>query len=359
METLSRNHIKMPVEPVEQLNSFKEVVLKIRSFGQEIYRFKYWVILSILIFSINSLYQNKGLKTTYPAELTFMLNENNNNLENSSGFLLSLGRRATELNFARIEKLATTKNLINKVIFRKTLLKGRKDFIANHIIDMYQFHKLSKPKTNTNESTKLSLYFTQDDFSKFTPEEHITFKSIQDLLNGIVKTSLDSKTNFLELRVNSLNESLSILLMKIFYEELRKFYIQDATAIPRINLQQLQTRADAIYPKLKIKEQLMNTYLHDKSFLNRTDYIQKTDVARDKELLSVAYVEILKNQEKIRYQLQTNTPFFQIIDQDYSPITPIIPSKMKLKSVLLEGLLGGFLVILLIIIRKSYLDAMA
>jgi uncharacterized protein involved in exopolysaccharide biosynthesis len=76
--------------------------------------------------------------------------------------------------------------------------------------------------------------------------------------------------------------------------------------------------------------------------------------SRDKLVLQTVYGEVVKNLELSRMSMSQETPVIQIVD------TPIFPLKVvrlgKLKGLLLGGILGGFLVVLVLLARKIFGD---
>ena len=53
------------------------------------------------------------------------------------------------------------------------------------------------------------------------------------------------------------------------------------------------------------------------------------------------YGESIKNLEIADFSLKNKTPFIQIIDRPFAPLTPIF--KSKLMAIIKGGFLGGFL----------------
>jgi len=70
----------------------------------------------------------------------------------------------------------------------------------------------------------------------------------------------------------------------------------------------------------------------------------------DVQASTAIYAEIVKNLELSKISLRQDVPLIQIIDE---PILPLLKTKVgKLKGIILGGILGGFLCISFILIKK-------
>lgn len=358
-------------DSVEQLSSFRDVVLKIQAFSRELYQSKWWIMLSMALIGSVSLIRTLYQDTTYPVNLTFVVKEESGSMGNSASAVLgqlAFGKSLGAFNLEKIVELTNTKNIVHRALFNKVTIEQKEDFLANHLIDTYDLQELWKDTDSSSDTQGTSSVgktsFTQDSLIHFSLKEHEVFNALYHLVvgtdnnKGIMTISYQENTGFLAITVKSVEENLSIELVKKIYKEISEYYVQEVTEKPKHTFKVLQKKADSIFYTLKVAErQLANATQRNQGFLSKPELLKEAELSREVQILTIMYGEVLKNKETSAFLLENQTPLFQVIDRPFRPIRPERPS--KLLALLLGIFVGGFLAILAILGRRAYLEAMS
>ncbi len=345
--------------------SLKELLIKIQEFYKEVFNNWKLVILIPIPFILIFLYRAYITPKIYPAELTFMVNENEGNSMGGVNAILGQfglgGRGGGKSNLDKMLELATSRKIIQNVIFEKSIVEDNMDYLANDIINVYDLHEKWEKDT-----TGLANFFFPDKIiaDSFNKSENKVLKTIYALIvgtkktEGILNTSFSQETGIMKIKVDSKSEALSIKLSKSVYENLSKFYVEKSVEKQSETYKVVKEKVDSIKFLLAAKEYSLASFKDS----NRGLWTTKTRLSelrlqRDVQVLSAMYGESIKNLEIADFTLKNKTPFIQIIDAPIAPIDPVVES--KLKAIFLGGFLGGFLIVSFIIMRKIYRDTMA
>ena len=175
--------------------------------------------------------------------------------------------------------------------------------------------------------------------------------------NPLLDIDYGEDTGILELGIKSESPKISLHLVHSIYENLSEYYIAKTVEPQQETVDALSAKTDSI------KRALVNAEIrlarHDDSNLSlfqQKDKIKRDQLSREVSILTLMYGEAIKNLETASFALQNKTPFFQIIDP---PATPIGGSNKSYIIEIIKGLiLGGFLAITVLILRKIYRDIM-
>jgi uncharacterized protein involved in exopolysaccharide biosynthesis len=341
--------------------SLKELLLTIDVYLQEIRRRWKIIVLLTLLSGTGTLLNAFLTKPTYTAKTTFVVREDSGNaLGAVSGILgqFGLGAGATsEYNLDKISELARSRYIIQQVIMTKVSIEGKKDFLGNHIIDIYDL-----PNENWGDDKLLkSFRFTHDSIPKFSEAENKALQYLHrfiatNIRNRLMNVGYSKETSILFVNVTTINQYLSIEIAQNVYHHLSTFYVIQSTAQPRQTVKNLEFRADSVRTILYSAERrLARTEDRSLGTLLREDKVPAAHLGKDIQILTLMYGEVLKNLETASFLLKNATPFFMQIDH---PIAPIIPDKAsKIKSILVGFLIGFLLSIFIIVGRKIWGDA--
>ena len=263
-------------------------------------------------------------------------------------------------NLDKIVELAKSRRIIQNALLDTIIIEGKKDLLANHLINIYQFQE-----DWVGDSLLQGFYFTEDTIEETDLAENAVMKSLQGQVigdagkgvEGLISVGYGEDTNIFKLTCSSFNEILSISLAKKLYQELSDFYITESIEKPRQTFDLLRVRADSALLALNIAERTL-ARLGDRSggILMREERLSQDRLSRNVQILTLMYGEILKNKETSEFLLKTKTPFFQIIDV---PVRPIKSNrKSNMKEILIGAFFGGFLGIGLFLGRKVFRDAL-
>lgn len=345
--------------------TLKEVILKIQEFILEAWRHKWWIVAAGLGFAAVFLIRAMLEKPTYTATLTFMVNEDEGGSMGGIAtilgqFGLGTGARAGRYNMDKIVALARSRKIVQGVLFDRVDIGGEEDYIANHIIKLYDYHE------NWKEDTLLqNFYFTRDSVDLFDRAERRALMAMhgqivgnpEQKVEGFLSISYNDDTGILSMGAKSEVESLSIAIAEAGYRKLSKFYVDKTIEQQKLTVDNLQFKVDSIGAALTRTEQELAQF-QDRSqgVMLRSDDLRRQRLSREVQMLTIMYGESIKNLETASFLLKNSTPVFQLVDRPMSPIQPLMAS--KLKAIVLGGFLGGFLSLVFIFIRKVFRDAM-
>lgn len=360
----SQGNIPPPYYQDDEI-TLKELILKIGEFSNELWRKKWWIILSGILIAGLFLLKTYKEKTTYTAGISFMVTENDND---SQGLNSPFG----DLEYGRIEnnkitELARSGRIIHKVLLKKAVVNSRNDYLANHLINVYDLHDVWSDEPLVEEYKTLHLkefYFTRENIEEFSQKELRALSILQQLVagnnllgeKGITSISFNDDTDIFRLNVEAEEENLSMSLINVLYEELRNFYVEETIGRPQKTFELISAQTDSLATLLINKEQVFaRENDRNRGYTSTLPRLGITKLSREISLLDQEYSESLRNQKKLEVLLSQETPEFQIIDRTFFP-TKNAPSKMK--NLLLGGFLGGFLACLYFLGRKVVRDAM-
>lgn len=346
--------------------TLRDLILKLKEYFTEVLR-KWWIIALIMIPICGYfLYQHYQTPTTYTANLTFMVNEDEGNSVSSIGSILGqigvggTGRRS-RYNLDKILQLSKTRNILGKAVFDSCVIGGKNDFIANQIISFYQLdNKWAKNKPEFD-----GFRFSHRKLNDFEKNENIAFKRIIGLIagnpngghEGIVSNSYAEQTGIMTLSANTINPSLSVALIQSLYHHLGKFYIENSTEKQKVTYDLVSAKKDSILNALQNAEYALATFREsNRNMIDSRSKLKESRLSREVLVGTQAYAEAVKNVEFSDFALKNMTPFIQSIDE---PILPIAPVGSSLLITLIKSIIiGGFIGTLFVIFRKIFRDAM-
>ena len=337
--------------------TLKELILKIQEFWREIWSNKLLVLLITIIVALAFLANTWSKEVTYTANLSFMLTEESNNRGGTAAELLGLGE--VDYNLDKISALATSSKIIYEALLQKITIEGKEDFIANHLIQVYDLQE----KWNNEGDGKYKdfslkdFYFSNGIKENYSRKEQRALKVLQDLIvKKLLSISYDKSTQVFLLNATTLNEALSTDLVDHVYESLVAFYVDKTVGRPQKTYQMLELRTDSLAQLLDQEERkLASAKDRNQGLIGSTYQVTIGRLDRQVTQISAQYMQALKNKEAVEYILQNKTPDFQIIDRTFIPLRN---AASKIRALFLGGLLGGILGVGYLIGRKIIRDAL-
>lgn len=348
----------------DELLSLGEVVGIIQAYLQELIR--NWKLIAIILFLFGCMGLIKALNTpnTYTAKLTFMVNDDEGGRGGGaiSGLLGQFGFSSGsggKFNLAKILELTRSRIIIQEALFEKKKINGQTDFLANHLIRIYEYHEKWAGHESLND-----FLFHQDSFLLFSDTENQVLKilhgqivgSQQHKIKGCLDVSYGAESSIMTFSLESLNQDLSLILVDVIYENLSRFYIEKSIEKQELTYQIMKHKADSLLSSANNKQyQLLKFYDSNRTVSIQRFNAKRLQLERDVQILNVAYGEALRNLGVSEFSLKNATPFFQKIDFPIPPLTPSMNLFKIIKSVLIHLVIGGFIAIGWIIVRKVYL----
>lgn len=342
-----------------------ELVVLVKRYGGEVVRS--WKLILIVIACVVglSLIRKFFIKTTYEAELTFMVNEDEGS--KLSGFSTALenigfglGSTNSEYNLEKIMQLMRSKRIIYSALLTQDSMDGEFDYLANHVIRAYDLHNTEWKKRKAVRE----FWFTHDSLEIFTRQENtalvLLFKKVMG--SGGNEPFLSSEIldlpAIMEMSISTVNEDLSNLLVCAIYEKLSSFYIDKTTEKQRETYELVAAEADSLRQELVNVEYALASFDdQNQGLVGRRAQIRRDQLEREMLLLATIYSEAVKNQEVAKFTLQKETPFIQPIDY---PVEPLKKTEESLVGSVSKGIvLGLILSVVFLLGRLFYRDVMA
>jgi len=328
----------------------KEVTLvdlykHIRFYGKKLFQNKWYLILSTIIFASIFYFIAYKDKIKYEAQLTFMVYQDESS-KMGGGLNSMLGAigfpSSDKVNLEKITELSKTNSILFETLFDSTTVDGKKDFLINHFIVLYELDKSYKEK----------IRITTSDFNDLTLSQKGLLNITKDFLvgkNGILKSNFGVKTGIMSFSIVTLNENLSIDFLKKLFKNLSAYYIDKSVAKETRTYQILKNKVDRLYGSMNSNEYSAATY-EGKTLgvWQDVNKVQPKIYRRDATINALVYGEALKNLELADFTLQSKTPFIQEIDGPFAPLEQIKKSP-KLYTII-GALLGAIFSVITIII---------
>ena len=346
--------------------SLRDLILKGRSFVQEILH--HWRIPAVCIaLAVGfQVYKYITFEPTYPAKITFSVDEDEGG--SNAGLTGILGQfglgsvRPSRYNLDKIMALSKSRRVIEQTLLSKLTIEGKEDFLANHLIREYDI----KGPATTPGGDPSDFFYTHDSLPAFNRIENEMLMALYGLIIGppehpekaLVTADYNEDTNIMSIDVSTSDEALSLALAQRMFESLSKYYINKAIEKQLKTYNVVSAKKDSVLAVLKSTEyQLANFKDTHRGLLMRTDQISELRLTREITALSAMYAEVLKNTEVADFSLKNKLPFIQLID---APLSPIQPTQISLVRKLLIGIIiGGFLGAAMVIGRRIWIDIMS
>ena len=342
--------------------SLKELMLKIREWWQ--YLLSRWVF--ILIAGI--LGGGIGLtyawitKPTYQAVVTFALEDDKGSGGGLSGALglasslgIDLGTSAGgAFSGANLIELMKSRKMIEKALLSSIEIGNKKMTQADLLLE------INGMKSGLQEK---GIWKGEAFFPAIAETNSLSLQqdSVITLLHGMITgnggflsvAQKDKKVSILSVEVKSTHELFSKVFAETIVREVSDFYVETKSKKAKTNVAILQKQADSIRNELNlaitgVAVSSDNTYnLNPALNVNRVPSTKKQiDVQANTAILT----QLVTNLEMAKVTLMRETPLIQLIDRPTLPLKKEKPG--RLKSMVLGGLLAGFLAVLVLVIQR-------
>jgi uncharacterized protein involved in exopolysaccharide biosynthesis len=337
--------------------SFREVAKQIEVFIR--YLFSKWLIIVIsgTIGGVLGLIYAFTANPKYIATLNFVLSANSSSGSGLLGFAnqfgINLGSSGDDVfSGDNIITLMQSRRMAQQALFSPVPNSNKS--LINMLVEDEKWNedwaKDSKMKSvYPFPSTPDKMSLIQDSiFRKI-------YSSVQKNMLNVSKPDKDQ--NIYAVTTTAENPLFAYYLTKYLVNATSAFYIDTKTSTARQNLNMLQNESDSLRRVLgnaivSAGLQTDNTYN-----LNPAYQVQRSGAQQSQATaaaLGQAYGQVLQSLELAKIALQKETPLYQIIDEPTLPLDKDKPG--KLTSLIIGGFIGGFLIIVVLIFRKLYID---
>lgn len=343
--------------------SLKDIVVKTQEWLKYLLgQWKLIVLFGLLGAAIGLVYA-LFQKPRYKAALSFVLEDNKSNplgayagIANQFGIDLGGGGGNGVFTGDNIIEFLRSRLMVEKALLTSVNVNGKALSLADLYIQLKDWDK----KWDKKPALKNIRFDPAIDRNKYSlVQDSILFVLYKDILEKSLSVSKpDKKLSFVLVNCTTSNETFSKFFTERLVQMATDFYVQTKTKRSKTNVDKLQSKADSIETLLNRK-----TYSAAESQdLNqnpsrRVATVSAEVATRDKVVLQTMYVEVIKNLEVSKMAMAQETPIIQTVDL---PILPLTKVKLgKAMGLLLGGLAGGFLILIILVVRRFYKEIMA
>jgi len=338
--------------------ALKSVFLTIGAYVK--YALKYWWFILLIGMLLGSFFAWRAYKsdTTYQAALTFFLTQSEGT-SSYSGLLRQFGIGTTSApggtTRTKLLEILESRNILEKVLFRKVGIGGKMDYYANHYLDVYEFRE--RWKENDANPAFYEFNFTHDTTSKFTVLENAV---LQAITSSVASQNLNhdiSESGIVYLIFKSKSEKMSCEFLNELYDIIVSYYTVELVEKQKSDYEIISNRRDSLFIELSSAESRLASFNDsNRGRYKVKSYLTDLRMKRDLQILNTMYIEVTKNLEYARFNYQQHIPFIRLVDR---PIYPLNPRKTSWTKRFIQGLLtGGLMGVVLVFVRKFYLDVM-
>ena len=322
--------------------SIKELVLKVQEYIKTIWSKKIGLIAVSLLFGAGFALKAYLKPTTYTANLTFMVNQDEGGGVSGIGAMLGqfgLGGGGGESNYLKIQEIARSTKIGEQVLMDTAVVGGSKDLLANHIIKAYDMHEAWE------EDTVLMDFLFTEPFAA-TKQYNIAIGQLVGFLiggekPGIATLEFDEKSTILKIATTAIQQELSAALTNSWYDKIQVYYVLKSTESSKKTLEELTVKADSIFSLLNGAESGLATGSDKLGLVKTYDRLPTSRSGRNLQMYGAMYAEVIKNKETSDFILKSETPYFQKLDEPRLPVAGDNGLGWKL-SMILGMIAGGF-----------------
>ena len=293
--------------------TLRELFLKIKEYYQEVV--SKWKVIALIAFLFALFFVGKAYlkESTYTAHLTFMVNEDEGGRGGAISGLLGQfgfsGGGSGKFNLPKIIELARSRHIFENAIFDSCIINEKNDYIANHLIDLYELH------ISWVESDQLNGFYFQDSNAEaFGNTENSALLTLYDKTvgsaknPGIYSTTFRDDTGILSMTTSCANEMISLFLTEAMYKSLSSFYIEKSIEKQESTYQLMKGKSDSILIALNSLQSRMLKFSDTHLGITLSQHTApRLEMQRDIQVLTIAYGEAVKNVELADFALKNAT----------------------------------------------------
>lgn len=337
--------------------SLKELIEK----GRELFSYllSQWkiILLAVILGAGLGLSYSFSKKPMYTASLSFVLeDEKGGGLGSAVGLASSLGLDlggggGSIFSGSNLTELFKSRSMVEQTLLSPVNVGGKAISLAEMYIQNHGWRE------NWNHMPKYkSIEFSPKSDRKMYTRVHdsILGTIYTDLSsNGLTVGQKDKKVAIITIEVTSTNELFSKYFSEALVKEVSDFYIETKSKKSRDNMLILEHQTDSIRRELNVAITGV-AVANDNTFaLNPAMNVRRAPSSRrqvDVQANIAILTELVKQTELAKVTLRKDTPLIQVIDR---PILPLAKARFgKAKGLVLGGFLSGFLIVLVLIIKR-------
>jgi hypothetical protein len=297
-------------------------------------------------------------KPVYTATLTFALEDEKAGggfggalgLASTFGIDLGTGGGSIFTN-SNLAELFKSRTMVEQTLLTPVTVNGKKISLA----EMYIQNNEWRDKWSNKPKIRNIQFLPETKRKGFTRvHDSILGEIYYDLSkNSLSVAQKDKKISIITMDMVSNNELFSLYFCEALARQVGKFYVDTKSKKARMNMEILEHQVDSVRGELN--GAITGVALaNDNTFnLNPAFNVRRTPSARrqvDVQANTAVLTELVKQSELAKVTLRKETPLIQVIDR---PILPLKNDKLgKAKGFVFGGMLGGFLIVIVLLFRR-------
>lgn len=349
----------------DQEISLKDFFLTIGRYYREIK--KRWMLLGLVILVSAGIGAAMHYLTpkSYPTKLTFMVDDESGGAGGMlSGILGSFGGalKPGQTNLDRVLAISTSRRIMNETLLKKVTVDGKNDFIANHILELYDFASYWKER---NRNNLIDYRFSSSDISTFSTSDQLVLKHVYKRIispkkksDVIIKTGREVDAGILYFEGRTLSPELTVGFLDSLYNTVQYYHEGRTLEGLRRTFDIVSNKVDSLQKELTQKQYALAS-VRDRSLniVRERDRVSAQKLQGEIQTLSYAYAEGVKNRELAALELENQSSKLLVLDR---PVLPVSSDHGSIVSkVVKSGVLGFILVLFLFVIQLFYKDIMS
>lgn len=348
--------------PNESEVTLADIIRTVQDYIRYLFRKWYWILGAILLGILAAFAYVQFQTITYLAEITFVTNQENQRGGNSilASTLASFGISGGESGsgetsrYSKIIALSQSRKIQFAALLDSVVLEGKDDLLINHISKKYDLQaewEVQDPVQFTNIAPD-SMDLTHRRYLKRI------YNKIAAGNSPLYLIEFDNTSQMMKMQTQTIDQDLSIALVHSLYEKLSEFYILQSTAKGEEIVSTLTFRKDSLENVLQ-NQQVKLAVATDRArgMTYRTQQTNRLDLDVDVSITRTMYMEIVRNLETARFNLENIRPVFSIID---SPLKPLNTNRQnQTMLMIIFGIVSAVLITMALILGKMYRDIMS
>ncbi|HET8963844.1 MAG TPA: hypothetical protein VFM99_08100 [Chitinophagales bacterium] len=274
-------------------------------------------------------------------------------LASSFGIGISTGSEFTNDYFLGL--IQSRRVIKNALLLKDTVqLNGevpRVDYMVNFYLEMY-------PRWASRKKIK-DFRIIHGDINSLTIYEDSVLSVIYDeIIDDDLTVSYNDEIGLNQLEFSSLNRDFSRIMANNLASDASEFYIYSQLDNEISTVSLIQDRADSIRLMMQEKEDALAKSQDQSAFtVKAAGLLNQGRLLRDIEILTLEYSTVYTQLELAKFDMRNKTPLISVVDTPN--IATIKEKEQKITFLIIGIILGGFLSVVFLSIRKYYKDTIA
>lgn len=304
---------------------------------------------------------------TYSGQITFHLElEGGGGQSQFGGFASAFGlsgggspqQGGSLLASSNFEAIILSANVFQNAFMREVKIGNRTDLFINYFIDSSDIKRNEWAGSLIKPASAFANYkFKKKDISKFTPYENQILSEVYNKIYNVTRVEPAEKSSLITIYATTTNEQLTKDWIETLMASTEDFYREMKTKKTKQILKIQEGRLDSLAYAMKYNDKRIARLTFDNpNVVDPSGIMKQQQVSRDNTYLSNQYYTQLANVEGLNRLIIEQTPIFTVLEPVRLPLSTI---KKTGFSTRLSGLIAMVAMVLIITVRKTYLDVMS